>query len=96
LPPKLVFGPDDRDDYTLRRIVELRLSLVFECRNCRKISQADLLDLIGRYGPSAKLGDLRPKGKCSRCGKRAADVLLKAAGTPAKRGWWPRPPGAQR
>jgi hypothetical protein len=94
--PKLVFGPDDIAEYTLRKVAELRLLLAFECRHCRKFSQPDFLDLVGRHGPNAKIGDLQRKGRCTRCGKRAAEVLIKAPGTPAKRGWWPRPPGLSR
>jgi hypothetical protein len=44
-----LFGADDRDRYTLRKVAELRLIVVFECRNCR-LSQADVLGLIERYG----------------------------------------------
>lgn len=91
-PPTLIFGQGDRDAYTLRKVAEPRLTLVFECRNCRKVSRADLLDLVARYGPEAQLGDMRPQGRCSRCGKRAADLLMKAPGYPPQRGWWARPP----
>src|SRR5271155_1235362 len=89
---RLVFGPEDREGYTLRKIADLRLMLAFECRNCHKLSQPDFLDLVARYGPNATIGELRPRAKCSRCGKRTADVLLKSPGTPRERGWEPRPP----
>jgi len=94
--PKVVFGPDERDEYTLRRVAELQLSIAFECRNCHKISQREVLDLIELYGLTTKLGDLRPKARCSRCGKRAADILMRSPGLRGARAWWPRPPGATR
>jgi bacterioferritin-associated ferredoxin len=76
--PRLVFGSDDRDQYTLRRVSDLGLTVAFECQNCRKVSQKDVLELIERYGLGTRLGDLRPKAKCSRCGRRAAEVLMRA------------------
>jgi transcription elongation factor Elf1 len=90
--PKLVFGPDDRDKYTLRRVVELSLAVAFECRNCHKLAQSNVLDLVERYGLRTKLGELRAKAVCRRCGKRAADVLMRDPGMPRGREWWPRPP----
>jgi hypothetical protein len=56
--PRLTFGADDRDQHTLRRVADLGLVIAFECRNRRKVSQRDQLELI----LDAKLGDLRPKG----------------------------------
>jgi hypothetical protein len=94
--PRLVFGPDDRDQYTLRRVADLGLIIAFECRNCRKVSQRDVLELIERYGLNAKRGDLRPKARCSRCSKRQADVLMRSPGVRGSRAWWPRPPRATR
>jgi hypothetical protein len=94
--PSLVFGPEDRDKYTLRHVVELRLGLAFDCRNCGKFTSLDVVLLIERYGAAMRLGDLRPKAKCSRCGKRTADVLTHLPGVRGARAWWPRPPGATR
>jgi hypothetical protein len=94
--PRMVFGPEDRDRYTLRQVAELGLVIVFECRNCLKCSRADLLDLIARYGTTATLGELRRKARCNRCRKREADVLMREPTKRKDAGWWPRPPGASR
>jgi|HubBroStandDraft_5_1064220.scaffolds.fasta_scaffold1027500_1 hypothetical protein len=94
--PELVFGPNERDKYTLRQIVEFRLGLAFDCRNCGKFSKIDVLTLIERYGAATPLGALQSKGKCSRCGKRAADILTHDPGVRGDRAWRPRTPGATR
>jgi hypothetical protein len=94
--PRLAFGSDDRDRYTLRRVVELNLLLVFECRNCRRVSQADILDLIERFGTNATLGEIRTKGRCRICKKQSADILMREPGSRKDMGWWPRPPRAKR
>jgi hypothetical protein len=94
--PELVFGPDERNKYTLRRIVELRLGLAFDCRNCGKFAKIDVLTMIERYGAAALLGALQAKAKCSRCGKRAAEILTHDPGLRGDRAWGPRPPGARR
>ncbi|PWB63219.1 MAG: hypothetical protein C3F17_09860 [Bradyrhizobiaceae bacterium] len=94
--PRMVFGPGDRDRYTLRQVAELGLAIVFECRNCRKASRADMLELIGRYGTDTTLGELRRKARCNRCRKREADVLMRQAEGRKDLDWWPRPPGASR
>ncbi len=92
----VIFGQGDRDLYTLRRVVELGLAVAFECRNCRKLSQPDVLDLVDRYGLRATLGDLRRKAVCSRCGKRQANVLTRTPGIRGDRAWWPHPPRVTR
>ena len=94
--PRLVFGQEDRDRYTLRRVLEIGLTVAFECRSCRKISQMVVLDLVERYGMTTTLGELRSKAVCSRCGKRVADVLTRQPGVRGERAWHPRPPGASR
>ncbi|GEM_PF-5268783 len=94
--PTLVFGPGDRDGYTLRKVAELRLTLAFECRNCRKIAQEDILELIEKHGLAAKLGDLRRRAKCTRCNRRAADILLRQPGVRGDKAWRPHPPRATR
>jgi hypothetical protein len=94
--PHLAFGQEDRDRYTLRRVLELGLTVAFECRACRRISQMILLDLVERYGITTTLGELRSKAVCSRCGKREVDVLTRQPGVRGDRAWHPRPPGASR
>jgi hypothetical protein len=94
--PRLAFGQEDRDRYTLRRVLELGLTVAFECRSCRKISQVVVLDLVERYGITATLGELRSKAVCSRCGKRVADVLTRQPGVRGDKAWHPRPPGESR
>jgi hypothetical protein len=63
LMPRVVFGQEDRDRYTLRQVAELRLVFVFECRNCRKVSEVDVLGLIERYGASVTVGEIRDKAR---------------------------------
>ena len=94
--PRLVFGQEDRDRYTLRRVLELGLTVAFECRSCRRVSHMILLDLVERHGITTTLGELRSKAVCSRCGKREVDVLTRERGVRGARAWWPRPPGATR
>ena len=94
--PRLVFGQEDRDGFTLRRVLELGLTVAFECRSCRKISQVVVLDLVERHRLTTTLGELRLKAVCSRCGKRVADVLTRQPGVRGDRAWHPRPPGASR
>jgi hypothetical protein len=77
-------------------VAELRLILVSECRNCRRLSQVDVLALIERYGTHATLGETRQKGRCHVCKKRAADLLMWEPGSRKDLGWWPRPPHARR
>lgn len=94
--PQLVFGPDQRDRYTLRDVAERRLVLMLECRNCHRLSQLDVLELIARYGTQATLKDIRFKGRCRRCKHRSADVLMREPGSRKHEGWWPRGPRANR
>jgi hypothetical protein len=94
--PPVVFGQEDRDRYTLRQVAELRLVFVFECRNCRKVSEVDVLGLIERYGASATVGEIRDKARCRICKKRTAEVLMRQPGSRKDFGWWPRPPRATR
>ena len=54
--PRLVFGQEDRDQLTLRRVTELDLTLVFECAACQRVSQQNAMDLAERYGIGARLG----------------------------------------
>ena len=96
MPPTLFFGQGERDQYTLRRVVELRLAVAFECKNCRHLSQFDVLDLIDRHGLSTKLGDLRRRARCTYCKKRVAEILLQQPGIRGGRSWWPHPPRATR
>src|ERR1700687_6202758 len=68
----------------------------FECRNCRKVSEVDVLGLIERYGATATVGEIRDKARCRICKKRTADVLMRQPGSRKDFGWWPRPPRATR
>jgi hypothetical protein len=88
----LAFGPKDRDQYTLRKVPELQLTVHIECRNCRRIAQRDILELIEKHGLATKLGELRRRAKCERRKQRAAEILLRQAGVRGDRAWWPHPP----
>jgi hypothetical protein len=90
--PQLAFGQEDRDRLTLRQVLELGLTVVFECKSCRRVSQTIVLDLAERHGLATTLGELRGKAVCSRCGKRVADVLTRTPGVRGSLAWWPRPP----
>lgn len=94
--PHVVFGPDERDGYTLRDVAERRLLLMLECRNCHRLSQLDVLELIARYGTDATLKEIRTKGRCGRCKHRVADVLMREPHARKHEGWWPRGPRATR
>jgi hypothetical protein len=96
MSPWLAFGPEDRDDYTLRKVAELRLAVAFECRNCRHLAQRDILELIDKHGLAARLGDLRRRATCEHCKKRVAEVLLRHPGVRGGRAWFPHPPRATR
>jgi hypothetical protein len=94
--PHLAFGQEDRDRYTLRRVLELGLTIAFECKACHRISQAIVLDLVERHGIGTTIGELRGKAVCSRCGKRVADVLTRQPGVRGAKAWHPRPPSGTR
>ena len=83
----------DPETFTLRDVIERRMTLVFECANCRKVSQVDTLNLAMRCGPEALVQAVRFRARCTRCGKRRARPLLKDPTAPEVRAWWPRPPG---
>jgi hypothetical protein len=74
MPLTEVWGIAERDRVTLRRVVELRLTLVFECRNCRHVSQLDVLALVERFGADAPLSTIRKRGKCRLCRHRHAEI----------------------
>jgi hypothetical protein len=90
--PRLVFGDADRDRYTLRRVIELRLVVVLQCRNCRHVSQFDAIGLVERYGAEGTLGTIRRKALCRICRHQDADILMKVPSPRSKEVWWPRPP----
>jgi hypothetical protein len=77
---------------TLRDIVEQRITLYFECANCGRVTPADVLILVARFGPESRLEPIRFRARRSRCGKRRARPLLRF---PLWRGageWWQRLP----
>src|SRR5436190_13107781 len=80
------------DEMMLRSIIEQAHSLSFECDNCCRLVAMDLLDLIGRLGANATVGDVRRKLVCRRCNKRRARALIKPAiektnGSDTATGW---------
>lgn len=90
--------PDRRspETYTLRDLVDRRITLFFECANCLKAAQIDVLEMIARFGPESRLEPIRFKARCSRCGKRRARPLLRLPILRGDAAWWPMPPGARR
>jgi hypothetical protein len=65
------------DDLTLRAVVDRGHGLTFECDNCWRLVGADVLALIGKYGPEATVGEVRRKLVCTRCHRRRARALLR-------------------
>lgn len=92
----LVFGQRERDSFTLRQVVERRLSLVFECTNCRRICKVDMLSLIARYGSETTIGTVRRRTWCTLCKHQVADALFRVPGFRSDQKWMPRPPMLQR
>ncbi len=65
------------EEMTLRSIIEQGHGLSFECDNCWRLVAVDVLDLIGRFGADATVGDVRRKLVCRRCNKRRARALVR-------------------
>ena len=82
------------DEMTLRSIIEQRNALSFECDNCWRLVAVDILDLIGRLGADATVGEVRRKLVCRRCNKRRARALVKTGNR--KDEWIPTRPRAGR
>jgi hypothetical protein len=82
------------DEIALRSIIEQGHSLSFECDNCWRLVAVDVLDLIGRFGADATVGEVRRKLVCRRCNKRRARALLKTGNR--KDEWIPTRPRAGR
>jgi hypothetical protein len=84
------------ETFTLRDIVEERIGLYFECANCGRVTPADVLTLVARFGPESLLEPIRFRARYSRCGKRRARPLMRFPLTRGVDEWWPVPPGATR
>src|SRR6516164_2424340 len=69
MPSLINLNERDVDRWTLRLVIE-RGALLFECQNCWHLSEADVLDLVGRFGPDAVVAGVRQRMVCRRCGKR--------------------------
>lgn len=80
------------EEVKLRDIVEQRYDLVFQCSGCLKVSRMDVLELIHKFGPDAKLEPIRFKLRCTRCGRRRAKPMLYNKAYPGNHAWWPWPP----
>jgi hypothetical protein len=85
--------PNER---TLRDILDDRLALFFECGKCERLSMCDLLHLVWKCGPDAKVGTVRLKTVCSRCGSRGGEALLRDSYIRGEFQWFPRGPKASR
>jgi hypothetical protein len=82
------------DEMSLRSIIEQGYGLSFECDNCWRLVAVDVLDLIGRLGANATIGEVRRKLVCRRCNKHRARALLKTG--VRKDEWIPTRPRAGR
>ena len=65
------------DEWSLRTIIERGHRLSFECDYCWRLVAVDVLNLIGRFGPSATIGQVRRKLVCTRCRRRRARALVR-------------------
>jgi hypothetical protein len=83
------------DRWTLRIVVE-RGSLAFECRNCRRLSQVDVLALIEQHGADGLVAAVRRRLVCRQCGARSPRALVRLHGVRGDRAWLPVPPRAGR
>lgn len=77
------------EEVTLRDIVEQGYDLVFQYTGCLKVSRVDVLELVHKFGPEAKLEPIRFKLRCARCGRRRARPMLINKGYPGDHAWWP-------
>ena len=75
--PKLVTDQRDRDQCTLRQVLELGLDLVVECNNCRRSTYLDVIKLVDRFGSAATLGEIRRKARCRLCRRQQVTTLLR-------------------
>ena len=82
------------DDLDLRTVVEHGHQLSFECDNCWRLVAVDVLTLIGKFGPDAKVGEVRRKLVCTRCHKRRARALVRTGNR--KDDWVPTRPRGGR
>jgi hypothetical protein len=82
------------DEMTLRSIIEQDHGLSFERDNCWRLVAVDVLDLIGRFGADATIGDVRRKLVCRRCNKHRARALIKTGNRRDE--WIPTRPRAGR
>jgi len=85
----------DVDKWTLRLVVE-RGTLVFECRNCRHLSEVDVLEMIARFGTDALVGSVRARMVCRQCHKRRIRSLVQLKAGRKDLAWVPVPPRAGR
>ena len=92
MPPDVIRDQSDRDAITLRAVVDMRMTLVAECRNCRRTSQVDVLDMIGRLGVAATIGTLRSKCRCELCKETDPYILMRRKDVRGDKAWSPRPP----
>ena len=82
---RLVFGPDQRDRYTLRDVAERRLVLMLECRNCHTARAMDLTKQNPRAAQIHQRYLLTGQRTCIDCHKGIAHELPDMAG--ALPGW---------
>jgi hypothetical protein len=78
--PDLIRDQSDLDAITLRAVVDMRMALVAECRNCRRVSQVDVLDMIGRLGVAATIGALQSRRRCELCKATDPYILMRQKG----------------
>jgi hypothetical protein len=95
MPSLINLNERDVDRWTLRLVIE-RGALLFECQNCWHLSEADVLDLVGRFGPDAVVAGVRQRMVCRRCGKRRVRSLVRLKVGRKDRAWLPAPPRAGR
>lgn len=77
---------------TLDDVAKAPGSLHLDCRGCRHHMAVDVKGLAMRFGGFLNLGMIKGRARCSRCGRRDADVLFHDHTLRGDKGWWPHAP----
>jgi hypothetical protein len=59
----------------------LRFELHAVCIACRRMERLDIAALIGRFGRTYPVTDVRARVRCRACGARTRDIRIAYAGT---------------
>lgn len=76
------------DRWTLAEVAE-RGELVFECRKCWHVAEADVPKFITQFGDDALVRDVLRQSVCRKCGRKRAGALIRLRGIRGDKPWWP-------